>query len=119
MRLEPENDHLNLPLNVLATIKANWHGHPNTCINISSADMLQFAIFFAVTRQSGTPESLLSGTAAAVAKRASMKTDFLWGRPDEIACDTMWVGSLPGFSPPNDGTIPGPGGRCAAAVSII
>ena len=111
MRLEDENDFLDPPLNTLMAIKNQWVNHPLTCIKISSADMLQFAAFFATVRQSIMPESLFSGTASAIAKRDRLKTEFLWGRPDEVKCDIMWVDNLPSV-PPGGGGIPG---RCTAA----
>ncbi|EJK71330.1 hypothetical protein THAOC_07250 [Thalassiosira oceanica] len=119
MRLEPENNFLNDPLNHLEAIKNNWHSHPDTCIDVSSADMLQFAMFFVVVRQSNLIEPLNLGTPNVIAKRNLLKTGFAWGRPDETQCDTMWVDNLPGFSPPNDGNIAGPNGRCAAAGGEI
>ncbi|EJK64682.1 hypothetical protein THAOC_14560, partial [Thalassiosira oceanica] len=117
MRLEPENNFLNAPLNHLEAIKNNWHSHPDTCIDVSSADMLQFAMFFVVVRQSNLIEPLNLGTPNVIAKRNLLKTGFAWGRPDE--CDTMWVDNLPGFHPSNDGNIAGPTGRCAAAGGEI
>jgi len=119
MRLEPENHFLNDPLNHLEAIKNNWHSHPDTCINVSSADMIQFAMFFVVVRQSNMIEPLNLGTPNVIAKRNLLKTGFSWGRPDETACDTMWVENLPGFHPSNDGNIAGPTGRCAAAGGEI
>jgi len=117
MRLEPENSFLDAPLNTLQAIKDQWHADANTCINISSADMLQFAIFFAVTRQRGTPESLLSGTPSANLKRQNLVTEFKWGRPDELNCDTMWVGNLPGFQLSSSGPLNA--GRCTGASEEI
>eukprot|EP01082_Thalassiosira_pseudonana_P015235 g14591.t1.1.5e17418c g14591 g14591.t1 contig9:2220923-2222631(+) len=110
MRDEPENDFLDDALNTLQDIKNLWHAHADTCINVSSADMLQFAIFFAVNRQKGTP-----GLDAA--KRATMISDFTWGRPDEPNCDTMWTLNLPDFNhPATNGPIPT---RCTAAGGEI
>ena len=110
MREEPENGFLHLPLNTLMDIKNEWETHRLTCIKISSADMLQFAAFFATVRQSIVPISLISGTPTAFTKRDTLKT-FLWGRPDEVACNTLWVENLPS-NPPGGGGI---AGRCTAA----
>ena len=104
--LEPENNFLNGPLNTLQSVKDAWHASPFTCINVSSADMLQFAIFFATTRQKGVPESLLSIlplSATALAKRDTLIADFLWGRPDELICEPDWTLNLPGFTTPASG----------------
>jgi hypothetical protein len=92
------------PLFTLQSIKNDWINHPRTCLKISSADILQFAIFFATTRQKDTPESLLlpSGNllvppppSTAVAKRETLKNEFLWGRPDETKCNPEWAENLP------------------------
>lgn len=105
-----QNDFLDDALNTLQDIKNLWHAHADTCINVSSADMLQFAIFFAVNRQKGTP-----GLDAA--KRATMISDFTWGRPDEPNCDTTWTLNLPDFNhPATNGPIPT---RCTAAGGEI
>ena len=108
------------PLFTLSSIKTDWMNHLTTCINISSADILQFAIFFATTRQKDTPESLLLHSASppsAIAKRETFKNDFRWGRPDELNCDPAWTDNLPG---PNtfacNGNIPC---RCAMAGDEI
>ena len=114
--LEPENNFFDLPLNTLLEIKNTWNAHPSTCIDISSADILQFAIFFATTRQKDFPESLISGSSTANAKRESLKTEFLWGRPDEMQCDKMWVENLPGLNSARGGPIPR---RCTLAGGEI
>ena len=114
--LEPENNFFDLPLNTLLEIKNTWNAHPSTCIDISSADILQFAIFFATTRQKDFPESLISGASTANAKRETLKTEFLWGRPDEMQCDTMWVENLPGLNSVRGGPIPR---RCTLAGGEI
>ena len=93
-------------------IKNAWHTHPMTCLAVSSADMLQFAAFFVTTRQKNGPESLTSGTITANAKRDTLKTDFLWGRPDEINCDIAWTDNLPGFKVASGEPIPA---RCIAS----
>ena len=98
-------------------IKKAWHMHPKTCINVSSADMLQFAIFFSTTRQKHIPETLFSGTITANAKRNTLLDDFFWGRPDEQQCDIAWTENLPGFvTPETGGPIPA---RCTAAGGEI
>jgi len=109
---QPENNHLGFDqgsLFTLSSIKSDWMNHLTTCIAISSADTLQFAIFFATTRQKDTPESLLlhSGSLpsrSAIAKRQTLKNDFRWGRPDELNCDPAWTDNLPG---PNTGLCSG------------
>ena len=110
---QPENDFLGFdqgPLFTLSSIKSDWMNHLTTCIAISSADILQFAIFFATTRQKDTPESLLlhSGSLpSAIAKRETLKNDFRWGRPDELNCDPAWTDNLPG---------PFTGGACGGLI---
>lgn len=116
MRREPENNFFDLPLNTLMTIKDEFNSHRSTCVDISSADILQFAIFFATTRQKDTPESLVSGTSTANAKRATLGRNFLWGRPDEQDCDTLWVENLPNLNSAEGGPITG---RCTAAGAQI
>jgi len=116
MRREPENNFFDLPLNTLMTIKDEFNSHRSTCVDISSADILQFAIFFATTRQKDTPESLVSGTSTANAKRATLRDGFLWGRPDEQDCDTLWVENLPNLNSAEGGPITG---RCTAAGAQI
>ena len=99
------------------SIKKAWHMHPKTCINVSSADMLQFAIFFSTTRQKHIPETLFSGTITANSKRNTLLDDFFWGRPDERQCDIAWTENLPGFiTPATGGPIPA---RCTAAGGEI
>lgn len=71
-------------------IKALWHAHPETCIDVSSADIIQFAIFFATTRQKLTPGLDYD-------KWKTLLTAFEWGRPDEEECLTDWTFNLPGF----------------------
>jgi len=116
MRREPENNFFDLPLNTLMTIKDEFNSHRSTCVDISSADILQFAIFFATTRQKDTPESLVSATSTANAKRATLRNGFLWGRPDEQDCDTLWVENLPNLNSAEGGPITG---RCTAAGAQI
>jgi len=118
MRNEPENNFLDLPLNTLMDIKNSWHEHSFTCINVSSADIIQFAALFATVRQKDTPESLKSGSVSANAKRETLKNDFVWGRPDEFNCDVNWTDNLPEFITPSTagGTIPG---RCTGAGGEI
>lgn len=118
MRLEPENAFLDAPLNALADIKQAWHDHPDTCIEVSSADMLQFAIFFATHRQKHTPESLFSGSPTAAAKRDTLINGFAWGRPDANNCDTAWTLHLPDFKHPESGNPISPN-RCLAAGKVI
>lgn len=117
-RNEPENNFLDLPLNTLMDIKNSWHEHSFTCINVSSADIIQFAALFATVRQKDTPESLKSGSVSANAKRETLKNDFVWGRPDEFNCDVNLTDNLPEFITPSTagGTIPG---RCTGAGGEI
>jgi hypothetical protein len=83
-------------------IKGDWHNHESTCIDVSSSDVLQFAAFFAVVRQSGVPgltpakRDILIGNAAAPGN-----INFKWGRPDaDVAdCDVGLASNLPQFSP--------------------
>ncbi len=114
----PENDFLNDPLNTLEAIKDSWIASPLTCIDVSSADMLQFAAFFAFVRQMGAPESLASGTATVLAKREDLKTGFEWGREDASDCDTAWTHNLPAFHTPHSGN-PLNAPRCHAAGQEI
>jgi hypothetical protein len=89
---------LHPPLLTLEGIKNSWHAHDKTCIKVSSADILQFAVFFATTRQTHTPESLLPPlTSTSSLKRDTLKNDFQWGRPDEANCDIAWTDNLPSF----------------------
>ncbi len=118
MRDEDENDFLDPPLNTLMDIKNQWVNHPLTCMKVSSADMLQFAAFFATVRQSIMPESLFSSTSSAIAKRDKLKTKFHWGRPDEVACDVLWVDNLPSLPAGREGR-GGIAGRCTAAGGEI
>ncbi|EJK71035.1 hypothetical protein THAOC_07559, partial [Thalassiosira oceanica] len=77
MREEPENEHLNEPLKRLEAIKNDWHSHPDTCVNVSSADMIQFAMFFVVVRQSNLIEPLDDlDSPNVIAKRNLLKTGF-------------------------------------------
>ena len=83
---------------------------------MSSADIIQFAAFFAVVRQSNgqglTPakRDILIGNTPIVGIVV-----FQWGRPDEAACDLDWTLNLPEFSP-GSGSIPD---RCTAASGEI
>jgi len=103
----------------LISIKNDWHAHPQTCITVSSADMLQFAAFFAATRQKFVPESISSSATSttAIQKRDTLKADFVWGRPDEANCLTAWTDNLPGFS--NGAISTDFPGRCVAAGTEI
>ena len=84
---------------------------------MSSADIIQFAAFFALVRQSSdgpglTPakRDILIGNTPAIGNVV-----FQWGRPDEAACDPDWTLNLPEFSP-GSGSIPD---RCTAASGEI
>jgi hypothetical protein len=100
----------------LMDIKNQWESHPLVCVKVSSADILQFAGFFAATRNKNGPEQLTSGTITANAKRATLRNDFLWGRPDETKCDIAWTDNLPGFQVGSGLSIPD---RCTAAGEEI
>ena len=84
MRLEKENDSLDLALEPLKIIQETWKGRA------SSADLIQFAGFFAVIRQRGKPGLTAS-------KRMELEEIFEWGRADELNCETSWTLNLPGF----------------------
>eukprot|EP00569_Conticribra_weissflogii_P009570 CAMPEP_0171360258 /NCGR_PEP_ID=MMETSP0879-20121228/1125_1 /TAXON_ID=67004 /ORGANISM="Thalassiosira weissflogii, Strain CCMP1336" /LENGTH=514 /DNA_ID=CAMNT_0011866567 /DNA_START=998 /DNA_END=2542 /DNA_ORIENTATION=- len=86
----PENNHFVQAIFALQAVKDFFNNHRNVCVSISSADLLQFAIFFTTTRQTGIPG--LDAT-----KRSLLKIEFEWGRPDEPNCDTDWTMNLPGF----------------------
>mmetsp|Transcript_3403 Transcript_3403/g.7549 ORF Transcript_3403/g.7549 Transcript_3403/m.7549 type:complete len:502 (-) Transcript_3403:119-1624(-) len=90
MLLQHENFFLDGPIAVLKAIKELWHDHPETCIDVSSADIIQFAIFFATTRQKYAP-------GLDYEKWKTLLTAFEWGRPDETECLTDWTWNLPGF----------------------
>jgi len=89
MTQEPENGFLNIPISTLEAIKINWEGHPETCLDVSAADMIQFAGHFSALRQTDTP-------GIDFVKIADLMT-FEWGRSDEPNCDTAWTHNLPGF----------------------
>lgn len=103
----------------LLSIKNDWHAHPQTCIKVSSADIVQFSAFFATTRQSLGPESISSSatSSTAIQKRDTLKANFDWGRPDETNCDSAWTDNLPGFNSPGTQACGGANipCRCAAA----
>jgi hypothetical protein len=103
----------------LISIKDDWHAHPQTCIKVLSADMLQFAAFFAATRQSIVPESISTSATSttAIQKRNTLKADFVWGRLDEANCNEAWTDNLPGFS--NGAILTDLPGRCIAAGNEI
>jgi catalase (peroxidase I) len=90
MRLQDENGHLDVAINTLEKIRDNWEQLVTTCINISSADIIQFAGVFATVRQTGPVPGLTTD-------KISQLLTFKWGRPDEVNCNTMWTQNLPGF----------------------
>lgn len=109
MRLQPENGFLDLPINTLEAIKNSWQNHPDTCVSISAADMIQFAGHVAALRQ---VEPL-----GIDATKISELMQFEWGRSDETDCDINWADNLPGFSLGTDpGNLPL---RCLHAGSEI
>jgi catalase (peroxidase I) len=91
MRQQDENMNLDLAVETLRFVQSSM-----VDIRLSSADMIQFAGFFAAVRQRGTP-GLDS------AKRLELRTAFEWGRPDEVNCQTDWTNNLPGFQLNADG----------------
>ena len=138
-----ENAFLDQPLITLQTIFDEWHTHPLTCIDVSHADIIQFAIFFATSkkfilmaflylntanifaslkpvRQHNTPENLHSagpGGGDVSAKRAILIETSEWGRPDEQQCDTEWTDNLPVFNLPTSGALTE--SRCVGAAGEI
>jgi hypothetical protein len=98
MRDEPENGHLDVATDTLQTIRDNWENLKSSCIDISSADIIQFAGLFAAVRQTGVP-----GITAAKTKPL---LKFKWGRPDEKECQTDWTHNLPGFAFGEDDNLP-------------
>lgn len=90
-RLQPENGFLDIPINALEAIKNNWEAHPDTCVQISAADIIQFAGRFASIRQMDAPGITPS-------KINALISEFQWGRKDESDCELHWVDNLPGFS---------------------
>ena len=85
MRLEQENDFLDLALEPLQKIRDNWSGRA------SAADLIQFAGFFSVVRQKGGETGLNDS------KQIELQQLFEWGRMDEDNCDPTWTHNLPGF----------------------
>jgi catalase (peroxidase I) len=90
MRRQEENRHLHLAINTLEKIRDHWEQLENACIDISSADIIQFAGFFASVRQTGSVPGI---TSAKIIELLGFK----WGRPDETNCKTKWTQNLPGF----------------------
>jgi hypothetical protein len=90
MRAQGENLGLDLALETLQTVKVNWEGHPDTCLDVSAADMLQMAGWFSVFRQMDVPGL----TPDKITKLIQV---FNWGRPDEQKCNISWTANLPGF----------------------
>jgi hypothetical protein len=110
MRRQGENSGLDLALETLQTIKDLWEGHPETCLDVSAADMLQWAGWFSVFRQMDEPGL----TDDKIKKLVQV---FNWGRPDELNCNISWTANLPGFKlGTNETDIPQ---RCANAGGEI
>jgi len=88
-----ENSFLDIPVNTLRSIKTDWEARNETCVSVSSADMVQFGGFFGAIRQEDPPGLTDS-------KIATLRT-FEWGRPDlpEDSCSVAWTRNLPGFDP--------------------
>jgi len=96
MQTMPENDFFHHAINALKDVKKRWHNHSKTCINVSSADMIQFAILFATVRQTKRDNPVQSPGLSA-AKRSYLLNNASWGRPDEDQCEPLWADNLPGF----------------------
>ena len=113
MRNQDENFNLDSALNALKFIKTNWANNINTCVDISSADIIQFAGLFAATRQTGVA-NVNAGTIDQT-KRDRLINDFQWGRPDEpvVTCDLTLTDNLPRFRAGSTPT------RCTAAGNEI
>jgi hypothetical protein len=108
MRNEPENGHLDIAINTLEAIRNNWELLNNTCIDISCADVIQFAGLFAAVRQTDTPGI----TDAKIAQLLK----FEWGRPDEESCQVDWCRNLPDFALGTEDVLPT---RCKMAGKEI
>ena len=103
-----ENANLAGPVAALEAVKNSWINHAETCIDISSADILQFGGLYASIRQSGSP-------GMTQAKRDDLK-NFEWGRPDEENCEQNWTENLPGFALGQSGSM---ANRCQMARGEI
>jgi hypothetical protein len=88
MRLQPENEHLDVAINTLKEIRDNWEQLSTTCIDVSSADIIQFAGFFASLRQTGAVPGMTPA-------KISQLFTFKWGRADEAKCIINWSHNLP------------------------
>lgn len=95
-RDQPENGFLDAPIFTLQSIKMIWEEHPDTCLSISAADIIQFAGLFASLRQ--VPPAGINASKTATLKK------FEWGRTDEPNCDINWCDNLPGFQLGTDAT---------------
>jgi catalase (peroxidase I) len=91
MRNQPENANLDIAIETLKTIRDNWEQLKSTCINVSNADIIQFAGFFAAVRQTGDVPGITSS-------KLTQLSSFKWGRPDATSCNIGWTANLPGFS---------------------
>ena len=99
MRVQDENLHLDLAIETLKTIRDTWESLQSTCIDISSADIIQFSGLFAAVRQEETSPGMTP------AKENQLLT-FQWGRPDEANCNIDWTLNLPGFALGTSNDIP-------------
>ena len=108
MRNEPENGFLDVAINTLEAIKNNWENLENTCIDVSGADVIQFAGLFAAVRQTGTP--------GITASKIAQLLQFEWGRPDEGSCQVRWCRNLPDFDLGTENVLPT---RCMMAGKEI
>lgn len=95
-RDQPENGFLDGPILTLKAITLIWEEHPETCLAVSAADMIQFAGLFASWRQ--VPPAGVTASKLATLKK------FEWGRTDELNCDINWCDNLPGFQLGTDAT---------------
>jgi len=94
MQQQGENSFLSIPINTLEAVKKNWESHPDTCLDVSSADMIQFAGLFAALRQVVVSPSTTPGLSAI---KVNSLRSFEWGRDDNDSCDVQWTENLPGF----------------------
>ena len=86
MQVQQENLFLTLPILILEKIKRDWLGNEITCIEVSGADMVQFAGHFGAIRQTGNP--------GLTNRKKEQLHKFKWGRPGEANCVPEWTDSL-------------------------
>jgi hypothetical protein len=89
MQEKDENAGLHSAIESLKVVRDSWERIPSTCIDISAADIIQFAGHFSAVRQTDVPGI----TDAKVSQLLALK----WGRIDEDNCQIDWTFNLPGF----------------------